>query len=141
MKTKYFVLFVLVTILATLFAMLVAEKVGAKTESESLYSFPQGVGDCFADKASGDFYPRNSCILVELRDGSSAQRIPAIAGEFLVVETDKDGNPTVIVEYPPFSTPDDEENPSQEVPEEPVCKNKNQFKEGTSDCNAGKGND
>lgn len=88
-------------------------------------------GDCFADRAEGDIYiiPDPYCMSVR-------------AEIAVVAAVDVETTPTVQVTPDAPTTPEATPEPpvTPEGKPEKECKNKNALKEGTPDCNAGKGN-
>lgn len=122
-----------------------------------------GGSDCFANDRPGDYFPQPDAYC-EGRHGDGAQPAAVdadsvatdVTSDIPVILTTPTPQKTPVItatstkkpelpteqptEKPQLPTDVPTEEKPIEVPED-TCKNKNQFKEGTSDCNAGGGND
>ena len=147
MKISYVATAILTLVLLATLLILNSDKVNAEN---SLAFYANGVeveggGDCFADKVTGDTWLVKTCWgNVGNGQGNSDKEISTPVPSVTSTpkpELSPEPNPTKVT-----STPAPTENPTEEPTAQPTedsgkdCKNKNQYKEGTEDCNAGRGN-
>lgn len=130
MKTKYYFWAMVVLILATFLAVYFSGKVSAKTELE--VGRCQNVMSLVATSHENGANPHPACV-PNLDAGNSSSKIIVRKHHRHVT------NPAAVFSGGTNLTQTDDTKSTEKSPSTD-CHNKNQWKDGTADCNAGKGN-